>query len=180
VLFLTILSPIIGKNISPAQENHTFRGTIKNAETGEALIGAQLLIRELPGTGVESNSYGFYSLTLPQGRYTIKVQCIGFRTKTDSIVLDQDRVANFELTPQAINMREVVIVGERTNTNVTSTETSTNKLEIEQVKSIPVLLGEKDILKTIQLFPGVKSAGEGSTGFYARGRRHRSESDRAG
>lgn len=121
------------------------------------------------GTGAESNAYGFYSLTLPEGRYTIKVQYIGFQTKTDSIVLDRNRVLNLQLTPEAINIGEVVVVGEWTNTNVTSTETSTNKLEIEQVKSIPVLLGEKDILKTIQLLPGVQSAGEGSTGFYARG-----------
>jgi len=169
VFLLIILSLIIGKNASLAQEKHTFSGTIKNGETGEALIGAQLLIKELPGTGAESNAYGFYSLTLPRGRYTIKIQYIGFRTKTDSIVLDRDRVVNLELTPQTIDIGEVVIVGERTNTNVTSTETSTNKLEMEQVKSIPVLLGEKDILKTIQLLPGVKSAGEGSTGFYARG-----------
>ncbi len=166
---LIIFSLIIGENASLAQEKHTFSGTIKNGETGEALIGAQVLIKDLPGTGAESNAYGFYSLTLPKGRYTIKVQYIGFRTKTDSIVLDRNRVVNLQLAPETINIGEVVVVGERTNTNVTSTETSTNKLEIEQVKSIPVLLGEKDILKTIQLLPGVQSAGEGSTGFYARG-----------
>lgn len=169
VVLPIVLSLVIGENSSPAQQKYTFRGTVKNEETGEALIGAQVLVKELPGTGVSSNSYGFYSLTLPKGKYTINVQYIGFSTKTDSVVLDQDRIIDFALAPEAIKIGEVVIVGERSNANVTSTETSTNKLEIAQVKSIPVLLGEKDILKTIQLLPGVQSAGEGSTGFYARG-----------
>ncbi len=162
-------SLLIGTGVSPAQQRYTISGTIRNGKNGEALIGAELLVKELPGTGVESNAYGFYSLTLPKGKYTIDVQYVGFRTQADSLVLDQDRVLNVDLDPEAVNLGEVVIVGERSNANVTSTETSTNKLEIAEVKSIPVLLGEKDILKTIQLLPGVEPAGEGSTGFYARG-----------
>jgi len=144
-------------------------GTVKNGETGEALIGAAVVVKELSGVGVVSNAYGFYSLTLPQGAYTILVQYLGFKTAADTIVLARDRIVNFNLLPQPIKIGEVVISGERTNANVTSTEVSAKKLEIDEIKSIPVLLGEKDILKTIQLLPGVKSAGEGSTGFYARG-----------
>ncbi len=156
-------------NIAFTQTKQTMSGTIKNSETGEALIGATIVVKELPGVGVASNAYGFYSLTLPRGKYTVLTQYLGFKTATDTIMLDRDRIVNFNLFPQPIKVGEVVVSGERTNANVTSTGTSVKKLEIDEIESIPVLLGEKDILKTIQLLPGVKSAGEGSTGFYARG-----------
>ena len=152
-----------------AQTRHTLSGTIESAQTGETLIGANIVVTELKGVGAASNAYGFFSLTIPEGRYTILVQYLGFKTLRDTIVLDQDRTVNYELTPEPIKVREVVVSGQRTNTNVTSTEMATNKLEVREVKSIPVLLGEKDILKTIQLLPGIQAAGEGSTGFYARG-----------
>jgi hypothetical protein len=144
-------------------------GTVKNGETGEALIGAAVVVKELSGVGVVSNAYGFYSLTLPRETYTVLVQYLGFKTKIYLLLLDKDQIVNFELTPEPIKIGEVVVSGERTNANVTSTEVSAKKLELDEIKSIPVLLGEKDILKTIQLLPGIQSAGEGGTGFYARG-----------
>jgi hypothetical protein len=152
-----------------AQDNFTISGTIKNSESGEALIGASILIKELPGTGASSNAYGFYSLTLPKGNYTLILRYIGFKTKTDPLILDNNRILNISLIPEPIRFKEVVVSGERNNDNVTSMDISKNKLEIRQIQAIPVILGEKDILKTIQLLPGIKSAGEGSTGFYARG-----------
>ena len=152
-----------------SQNKYTLSGTIKNRETGESLIGAILVVKELPGIGVTSNAYGFYSLTFPEGHYTILIQYIGFKTRKDTLNFYHDRLINFELTPEAIEVGEVVVSGEKTNANVTSTEIGVNKLEVKEIQSIPVLLGEKDILKTIQLLPGVQSAGEGSTGFYARG-----------
>jgi hypothetical protein len=157
------LAPLI------AQERFTLSGIVKNAETGEALIGANIVVKELRGVGTSSNAYGFYSITLAQGEHTLLVQFLGFRVKEDTILLEGDRTQNFELAPEPIKFNEVVVTGERSDKNVTSTEMSSNKLEIREVQSIPVLLGERDIMKTIQLFPGVKSAGEGSTGFYARG-----------
>ncbi len=162
-LFYALLVPLI------AQERFTLSGIVKNAETGEALIGANIVAKELKGVGTSSNAYGFYSITLAQGEHTLLVQFLGFRVKEDTIVLQGDRTLNFELTPEPIKLNEVVVTGERSDKNVTSTEMGSNKLEIREVQSIPVLLGERDIMKTIQLFPGVKSAGEGSTGFYARG-----------
>ncbi len=165
IFFLLYLS----SNIAFTQTKQTMSGTVKNSETGEVLIGATIIVKELPGVGVVSNTYGFYSLTLPRGTYTMLTQYLGFKTIADTIVLDRDRILNFNLLPQPIKVREVVVSGERMNANVTSTEVSIKKLEIDEIESIPVLLGEKDILKTIQLLPGVKSAGEGSTGFYARG-----------
>ena len=165
VLFL-FLSPISSLS---AQDKYSLSGVIKNGETGEVLIGAAIIIRELPGIGALSNAYGFYSLTLPEGRYTYQTQFMGFKMRIDSLVLNTNRVVNIILIPVLIKVNDVTVSGERSNANVTSTEVSENKLEMKQVESIPVLLGEKDILKTIQLLPGIKSAGEGSTGFYSRG-----------
>jgi hypothetical protein len=152
-----------------AQEKRTFSGTIHNAETGEVLIGASILVRDLKGVGVSSNAYGFYSLTIPGGKHVLVIQFIGFKTKIDSVLLDRDITMNFNLAPEILKVGEVVVTADRSNRNVTSTEMGSNNLEIREIQSIPVLLGERDILKTIQLLPGIKSAGEGSTGFYARG-----------
>ncbi len=167
IMFLFLL--YLSNSIAFTQAKQTMSGTVKNGETGEALIGAAVVVKELSGVGVVSNAYGFYSLTLSRGTYTILVQYLGFKTASDTIVLDRDRIENFNLFSQPIKIGEVVVSGERTNANVTSTEVSAKKLEIDEIKSIPVLLGEKDILKTIQLLPGIQSAGEGGTGFYARG-----------
>ena len=165
-VILTFLSPV---SSSYAQDRYTLSGVIKNSETGEVLIGAAIIIRELSGVGALSNSYGFYSLTLPAGKYTYQTQFMGFKMRIDWLVLNKNQVINIALTPALIKVSDVTVSGERSNSNVTSTDVSEDKLEMKQVESIPVLLGEKDILKTIQLLPGIKSAGEGSTGFYSRG-----------
>jgi hypothetical protein len=152
-----------------AEGKFTLSGTVKNADNGEALIGAYVVVRDLKNTGASTNAYGFYSLTIPSGRYALLIQYLGFRVLSDSVDLTRDRTMNFSLIPEPITVGEVVVSGERSDKNVTSTVMSSNKLEMREVKSIPVLLGEKDILKTIQLLPGVQAAGEGNTGFYARG-----------
>ncbi len=171
--FLPILTicflPILVPPRARSQEKYTLSGTIKNAENGEVLIGAYIVVKDLKGVGATSNAYGFYSLTIPEGTYTLLVEYLGFRPLRDTISLDRSGTRNFDLTPEPIRIGEVVVSAERSDRNVTSTEMSSNKLEMSEVKSIPALLGEKDILKTIQLLPGVKSAGEGNTGFYARG-----------
>ncbi len=166
LLAILVLHPT---HAATGQVKHTFSGTIRNAQTGEALIGATVIVRELRGIGASSNAYGFYSLTIPAGRYTIQTQYLGFKVHTDSLLLDRDRTLNVGLAPEPISLGEVVSTGERTNQNVVSTEMGTNRMDVRDIKAVPVLLGEKDILKTIQLLPGIKSAGEGSTGFYARG-----------
>ena len=163
ISFLSIPSSAAG------QVSHSFSGTIKSAETGEALIGASIIVRELKTVGASTNAYGFYSLTIPEGTYTLLVQFVGYKSRIDTIVLDKDQTMNFSLSQELIKVGEVVVTAERSNKNVTSTEMGANNLEVHEVKSIPVLLGEKDILKTIQLLPGIQAAGEGSTGFYARG-----------
>ena len=143
-----------------AQTLWTMSGMVKSSETGEALIGANIIVADMKNVGASSNAYGFYSLTIPAGRHTLFIQYLGFKTSVDSLNLDRDLTIDFELSAEPIKVQEVVVSGERSNANVTSTEMSSKKLEVREVKSIPVLLGEKDILKTIQLFPGIKSAGE--------------------
>lgn len=167
LLALLILNPISVK----AQKEYTFNGIIKNAESGELLIGATIQVEELKNIGVFSNSYGYYSLSLPEGTYTLLIRYLGFKNKRQTIVLDKNLSLNFELIPEPLNLNEIVVMGERASENVTSNEMSVKKVEVKDLQSIPVLLGERDVLKTIQLMPGLKSAGEGSTGFYARGGR---------
>ena len=164
-----IISIFVSGSAAQVSETYTFSGTIRNSESGEVLIGATVIVRELRNTGASSNAYGFYSITLPAGIYTVNVQYLGFKTTTDTIDLNHDRIINFILAPQPIAEREVVVSGERHNTNVTSTNISSNNLQVQEVKAIPVILGEQDILKTIQFLPGIEAAGEGSTAFYARG-----------
>jgi hypothetical protein len=171
ILFSFMVSFILLPTVTKAQKEYTLSGTIKNAESGELLIGATILVEELKTVGVSSNSYGYYSLTLPEGTYTVLIRYLSFKNKRQTIILDKNLSLNFELIPEALNLDEVVVSGERANTNVTSTEMSVQTVEVKQLQSIPVLLGERDVLKTIQLMPGMKSAGEGSTGFYARGGR---------
>ncbi|MDE3056865.1 MAG: TonB-dependent receptor, partial [Bacteroidota bacterium] len=153
----------------PASRDFSFSGTVRNSETGEALIGASIFVEELKTVGTSTNAYGFYSLTLPKGTYTVRIRFIGFATERDTIVLDHDRTINFNLHERSVSVGEVVVSAEHSNSNVTSTEISTNKLDVRELQSLPVLLGEKDVLKTIQLLPGIEAAGEGNTGFFARG-----------
>jgi CarboxypepD_reg-like domain/TonB-dependent Receptor Plug Domain len=152
-----------------AQQKFTISGYIKNANTGENLIGATITIKELPGKGAGTNAYGFYSLTLPAGRYQVTAQFIGYASKTEEINLNQSIRKNFALTEQVSTLGEIVISGQRKDENITRTNMGVQKLNTNEIKSIPVFFGENDVLKTIQLLPGIKPAGEGSSGFNVRG-----------
>ncbi len=168
-LMLSLIATASMPSALAAQPVYTMSGVVKSAQTGELLIGANVVVQELKNVGASSNAYGFYSLSAPEGTYTILIQYLGYSTLKDTITLTKNLTQNFELKPEPIKIQEVVVSGERTNENVASTAMSVNKLEVRDVKSIPVLLGEKDVLKTIQLLPGIEAVGEGSTGFYARG-----------
>ena len=163
------LSTLAFESPGQVKPNLTFSGLVKNSETGEVLIGATIIVRDLKNVGASSNAYGFYSVTVPEGVYAVNVQYLGFKTRIDTINLDHDQTLNFSLVPQPITEGEVIVSGEHHNANVTSTNISSNNLQVQQVKAIPVILGEQDILKTIQFLPGIEAAGEGNTAFYARG-----------
>ena len=152
-----------------AQARHTVSGTIRDQSSGETLIGASVAILNHPRSTVQSNSYGFYSLNAAAGKYTIVVSFAGFRNDTLEVSLDKDVVMAVNLSPADAEMQEVVVSANRNNANVTKPLMGVQKLSVTEIKDIPVIFGEKDILKTIQLLPGVQSAGDGSSGFYVRG-----------
>jgi hypothetical protein len=152
-----------------SQKKYTISGSIKDGTTGEQLIGATVRIKELPQNGAASNSYGFYSITAPDGEYTLLFTYIGYETLERKISLHESQAINIDLSSKS-ELNEVVIRANKPNNdNVASPQMGAEKLNMSQINNVPVLLGEKDILKTISLLPGVKSAGEGNTGFYVRG-----------
>jgi hypothetical protein len=151
-----------------AQEKVTISGYIKDATTGEAQIGATVVVKELK-SGTTANLYGFYSLTLPKGNYTLVFSYLGFTSLTKEISLQDNQKFNAELHPRKTELSEVVITGERETENVEKVEMSTINLKMETINKIPALMGEVDIIKAIQLLPGVQTGGEGSTGFFVRG-----------
>jgi hypothetical protein len=151
-----------------AQDKVTLSGYVKDLETGEGMIAATVLVREL-NAGTVTNEYGFYSLSVPAGTYTIDYSFIGFETVSESIELTKNITKNAEIGFSQTMLEEVVITGEAEDENITSVEMSVEKLDIAQVKKIPQLLGEADIIRSIQLLPGVTTVGEGATGFNVRG-----------
>jgi TonB dependent receptor/CarboxypepD_reg-like domain/TonB-dependent Receptor Plug Domain len=146
----------------------TVSGTIRDAKTGEELIGASVVVQELAGIGITCNEYGFYSLTLKSGSYTLKTSFIGYEPITNKVILDKDLKLDINLSNGA-ELKEVIVSAKKQDENVTKAQMGVEKLDITEISKIPVLFGEKDVLKTIQLLPGVKSAGEGNSGFYVRG-----------
>ena len=151
-----------------AQEQFTISGYLRDAETGEELLYANVFV-EGTTNGVTTNLYGFYSLTLPKGRYKINYSYIGYVMQSLEITLDGDMSQNVELATNSQKLDEVVITGEREDENITNTEMSVLSLDIKEIKKLPVLFGEQDILKTIQLLPGVSASSEGGSGFFVRG-----------
>jgi hypothetical protein len=165
ILYLIIL---LSSFNSLAQKNYTISGYVKDANNGEMLLGASVFVEELM-KGSTTNQYGFYSMTFSEGNYTIVVRYFGFEDYKKPIKLDKDLRINIELKTEGSLMEEVVVEAERSDNNTKGTEMGTIELEVMQIKKLPVLFGEVDILKTIQYLPGVQSGGEGNTGFYVRG-----------
>ena len=165
LLFLFLLPIIPGF----AQQKYTISGYIKDGKTGENLIGATVTFKELKGKGTGTNAYGFYSITLPTGHYQMTAQFIGYAPLIQPINLNQSLKQNFSLNEQISTLDEVVVSGQRRDENITKTTMGVQKLNTSEIKNIPVLFGENDVLKTIQLLPGIKPVGEGSSGFNVRG-----------
>jgi len=162
LFFLFILTP----NYWVKAQSFTLSGYVKDSATGETLIGAS--IRNLEGTlGTVTNSYGFFSLSVPNENTQLICSYIGYQSKKFSA--KKGKGVQIELAPQTKIAKEVVISGDRVDKNVRSTEMSRIEISGEKLKSLPVVFGEPDVLKAITLLPGIKSGGEASTGFYVRG-----------
>jgi hypothetical protein len=151
-----------------AQTKYTVSGTVKQKSSGESLIGVSVVVVEKPGVGVITNEYGFYSLSLPKGSYTLRVTYVGYRQELIPVKLDANVTVSIDLSDQG-SMQEVVVGAKKGNDNITRATMGTEVLNMKTAAKIPVVFGEKDLVKTIQLMPGVKSNGEGSNGFSVRG-----------
>lgn len=152
-----------------SQNKFTLSGTVKDAKTGELMIGATVRVKELPNVGMACNEYGFYSLTIPPGAYTLSAGMMGYETKEVKVILSTNQKIDFQLSEETAMLNEVVVKATAANENVANPTMGFEKLNIKEVNQLPVLLGERDPLKIMQLLPGIKSAGEGSSGFNVRG-----------
>jgi hypothetical protein len=166
--FFFLAVNILIANISFAQNKYTISGYVKDSLTGETLIGATLQVGA-KGGGINSNAYGFYSITLGEGDYEVSCSFVGYESKQAVVHLSGNRAFNFLLPPKTTSSQEIVIYGKRRDENVKNAQTGRFDLSIAKVKALPVLLGEVDLLKTLQLLPGIRNAGEGNTGLYVRG-----------
>ena len=165
---LLLFSFFLPAHQTAAQDKFTLSGYIKDVETGELLLQAAIFNKDNPVQGVAANSYGFYSLRLPKGEYTIVYSFLGYITQELAVQLDTHQRINIALEP-GVQFKEVVVSATDQNEQVQSTNMGQVDLPISQIENLPALLGEVDILKTLQLLPGVLSASEGNTGFYVRG-----------
>jgi hypothetical protein len=151
-----------------AQKKYTISGIVKDARTGEYLIGATVYIPSAKA-GVTSNNYGFFSITLPESSYDLFCSFIAYKTFKQSIELNKDISFNIEMQLNSKELATVEVTDKGPQENVNNSRMSTVNLSIEEIKRLPAFLGEVDILKTLQLLPGVKSGGDGNAGFYVRG-----------
>lgn len=164
-LFVVLITCCLG---AWAQEKFTVNGYVKDASNGEELIGVSVYVPQLKA-GTVTNSYGFYSLTLPRGNYDVQFSYLGYTVQKLNITLDRDVANNIELQVEAEVIEEVVISDRAIDENVVSLQMSKNTLDMNQVRKLPALFGEVDIIKNIQMLPGVITAGEGTSSFYVRG-----------
>ena len=165
ILILTLFSASAQKE---KLKTYTIKGKITDGQNGESLIGATIFISET-STGTVSDLYGNFSISLTQGQYSITVSYIGYGSVKKTITLDKDITLNLELSIKQQTLKEVEITSEKDDHNVVRPEMSTFKMDIKTIQSIPALFGEVDIIKAIQMLPGVQSVSEGSSGFSVRG-----------
>ncbi|MFN7748519.1 MAG: carboxypeptidase-like regulatory domain-containing protein [Cyclobacteriaceae bacterium] len=151
-----------------AQNNVTLSGYIQDESTGEELIGATIQVQGT-STGTVTNAYGFYSLTLPAGSYRFVVSYVGYTPYIFEMNLTGNQTLNFQLTPDANELEEVVVKAEADNRNVTVNQMSVARLEPKLVKELPAVLGEPDVIRSLQLLPGVTTVADGTAGFNVRG-----------
>jgi hypothetical protein len=162
LLLLSMVYPAI------AQQRHTVSGFIKDQANGEGMIGVSVYVREAE-TGVVTNTYGFYSITLPAGSYTLVFSYIGYQKVEKQVALDADRTVSIEMSDESNQLAEVTISTQKADENVKGIEMSVNKVEMKTIRKMPALLGEVDLIRSIQLLPGVTTVGEGASGFNVRG-----------
>ncbi|MBK7435058.1 MAG: TonB-dependent receptor [Chitinophagaceae bacterium] len=168
VLFLFPLCMQAQQPGKTANARYTISGYIRDSLNGESLLGATVSVIGKT-KGITSNQFGFYSITLTEGRYQVICSYIGFQPKIMEVELNRDRQINFYVMPRTVLSEAVIVSSKKRDANVKNAQMGRFNLPIEQIKALPAFLGEVDLLKTIQLLPGVRNAGEGSSGIYVRG-----------
>ncbi|KJD36739.1 collagen-binding protein [Tamlana sedimentorum] len=152
-----------------SQEKFSISGTITDATNGETLLGATVYLKNT-NFGATTNEYGFFSLTAPKGDYGLVISYVGYQTFSQNIQLNADKKLDFELQESATSLDEVVIIAEESEVvSIKKPQMSVSKLNAQTIKEMPAVLGEVDVIKSIQMLPGVTSNGEGSAGFHVRG-----------
>jgi hypothetical protein len=173
VLFFILSLLFVSNSVNAQTTKFTVSGTIKDSSSGETLLSTAIRIKELSNVGVYSNEYGFYSLTIPKGNYTLVINSFGFAKKEIPIQLTKNLIVNIDLSKpkqdKVQELQEVKVTGTKENKNVSGAETGMVKMDVKALEKIPVFAGEKDIIKTFTLTPGFKTAGEGNSGFFVRG-----------
>ncbi|SDL35499.1 Outer membrane receptor proteins, mostly Fe transport [Catalinimonas alkaloidigena] len=152
----------------PGGSDFALSGYVREAETGETVIGGAVYIEELE-RGTQTNAFGFYALKIPAGHYHVYFRSIGLEDQIVEVTLTADQTQNVELRDEAIQLREVTVMGEAEDANVRDVRMSASKMEISTMKHIPAAFGEVDVVRSLLLLPGVTSVGEGSAGFNVRG-----------
>lgn len=163
ILFFGLALPLFS-----IAQNFTVSGTVKDGTNGETMISA-MIYTEDGKYGAATNVYGYYALQLPKGVHKLIYNFSGYTTVTKEIDVQQDMKINIELQPQAEELDAVVVTGKRNTDNFKKIEMSTVELDVKSIEKIPALLGEADVVKSVQLMPGVSTVGEGATGFNVRG-----------
>ncbi len=167
-LYLISILSIFIPFVTDAQTKNTLNGYVKDKSNGEALIGATIFVKELK-TGTATNVYGFYSITVPAGNYSLDFSYLGYATIHQSVDLNGSIRLDIELPSTARELQEVVVTDEEEERKAINKEMSTNKLDIGTIKKIPAFLGEVDVIKSLQMLPGVSTVGDGASGFNVRG-----------
>ena len=165
-IFLLVIF-LVSLNIN-SQNNFTFSGYVLDSQTNELVIGASVIIDEL-NIGTITNSYGFFSITVKEGNYSVKTQNLGYKDDVQIISLNKNIILNIYLTEEVESLDEVIVMENTEDIDIELPVLSLNIISGKTIRQTPVVFGESDILKTIQLLPGVSSAGEGASGFNVRG-----------
>ncbi|PZX19149.1 outer membrane receptor protein involved in Fe transport [Breznakibacter xylanolyticus] len=168
--FLAMLFVCLCAMAEPLDDNRkpVISGYIKDAQTGEMLVGATVFLRENQ-SGVTTNTYGFYSLAATPGDYTLAIAFLGYRTIEKKINHSKDQSLNVSLEPDVAELSEIQVTAERAQDRIAAPQMGMQKLQAKTIKEVPALMGEVDAIKVIQLLPGVQAASEGSSGFSVRG-----------
>ncbi len=160
-LFLVLTS------VPAVAQKFTVSGTIKDKKTGEVLIGGTIAVADSPALGAVSNEYGFYSLTIPKGHYRLIFRYISYKDQPQEVDLSKNVKLDIFAEPAERELSEVVVSSKANH--VKSAQMGMTELKIQDIKALPVLFGERDVMKIVQLLPGIKSVGDGGSGFYVRG-----------